>query len=143
MITVINRITINQSVNRVFDFISNLENIPFWNDYSLSVKKIQSVLGPEGAFYHQLRLDGEELLEVTEIIPNRTISYRSSSKESISFFRKIICIEIQEGKTRVADYFRMDLEIPWFIEPMRKIRIKKRTNAYLWKLKELLEHQIQ
>jgi carbon monoxide dehydrogenase subunit G len=69
-----NSIIIDRSIRDVFDYVSDLENVPRWNYAIVETKKITDGPIGVGAIFRQVRSlprRSEEMLQITEFEPDR------------------------------------------------------------------------
>ena len=67
-----NEITINHSIDEIFDFVTDLTNIPKWNYYVRSVMLTSECPAVQGATYHQVSKDDEQELRIVSIEHNKS-----------------------------------------------------------------------
>jgi uncharacterized membrane protein len=133
---------IDRPVEAVFAFVADLENNPRWESNFLEVRRLSGEPSGVGAAYEcVLRLPGQRVtsrIEVTELVPNRRISFRGDRPASAKPLGTITFKSLRNA-TKVTSRptrDRRDLQVPG-TDDAGYIR---RANAkQLEKLKTLLE----
>ena len=142
MIAIDENVAIARPVDRVFAFVTDLQNNPLWQTgVILSEKTSEGPLG-EGATYRLVnrfmgkRLDSAGI--ISEYVPNRICSYRfvSGSVDGESSF----IFEPAAGGTRFITRGVITLKLLQSVEFLAKRRARRQVKNDLLKLKELLEN---
>jgi carbon monoxide dehydrogenase subunit G len=136
-----NTITIERSRHDVFEFLSDLENIPKWNYAIVETRKTSDGPVRVGTTYRQVRSlpsRSEETLQVTELEPDRRFSVHGV----LGPFEGTLSYEFEEigGSTRLTN--GADLEahgIKRLAAPIVSGRVRDAVAANLETLKRLLE----
>jgi carbon monoxide dehydrogenase subunit G len=136
-----NTITIERSPHDVFEFLSNLENVPKWNYAIVETRKTSDGPVRVGTTYRQVRSlpsRREETLQVTELEPDRRFTVHAG----LGPFEGTLTYEVEEvgGSTRLTN--NADLEargIKRLVAPIVSGRIRDAVGANLETLKQLLE----
>jgi len=132
-----NEITINRSIDEVFDFVADPTSIPKWNYYVRSVVSTSEIPLAQGATYHQVRKDDEQDLRIVSVESNKSLVMTiPPSKPELR--REMIFTGIGES-TRIKDRWRLDMGVPKLLEPLAANRAKSGVRDNLGKLKLLLE----
>jgi carbon monoxide dehydrogenase subunit G len=136
-----NTITVERSPHDVFEFVSDLENVPRWN-YAIVETRMTSD-GPVrvGTTYRQVRSlpsRSEETLQVTELEPDR----RFAVQGGLGPFEGTLTYEFEEvsGNTRLTN--KADLRARGIMKlaaPIVSGRVREAVAANLDTLKRLLE----
>jgi carbon monoxide dehydrogenase subunit G len=136
-----NTITIERSRHDVFEFLSDLENIPKWNFAIVETRKTSDGPVRVGTTYRQVRSlpsRSEETLQVTELEPDRRFSVHGG----LGPFEGTLSYEFEEigGSTRLTN--GADLEahgIKRLAAPIVSGRVRDAVASNLETLKRLLE----
>ena len=136
-----NAITIERPTHDVFEFVSDLENVPKWN-YAI-VESWKTSDGPVrvGTMYRQVRSlpsRSEETLQVTELEPDRRFAIHGG----LGPLDGTLTYEFEEvgGNTRLTN--RANLEARGIVKlaaPVISGRVREAVAANLETLKQLLE----
>ena len=140
MFKIENRIKINKSRELVFNFLSDLENIPLWNYFVNDVRKISS--DDDKTFYHQVRQNDSQTIEVQKQHFPDYIMIKTTNEEKIRFTRIFNLNEDNNGNCILEDYFEIDLGYPRILQEVFNLKIKKAVKENLVRLKDLLEFKI-
>ena len=133
-----NTVVIHCSVEEVFEFIANFQNIPKWNYYVTAVRKLSDGPIRVGTTFHQVRKTDQQDYQITEYEPERTVVVQTLPGSTPQFEMRFM-FEAQNGSTRLVDKWALDLGRNPLIELLGKGRIKSAVAENLSKLKELLE----
>jgi carbon monoxide dehydrogenase subunit G len=136
-----NTIEIERSPHDVFEFVSDLENVPRWNHAIVDTRKTSEGPIRVGTTYRQVRSvpsRSEEALEVTELDPDRRFAVHGG----LGPFEATLTYEFENvgGKTRLTN--SADLEASGIMKlaaPIASGRIREAVAANLGVLKQLLE----
>lgn len=136
-------VTVNQPVERVFAFISEIERQPDWVGPVQAVKDLQPGPVQVGttftltlAFMGQ---SGDVQQAVTILEPNRTYAQKSTSGPVPALIT--FTVEPAEGGTLVRNLTEADAsDIPRMLRSMVTRNINKQLQTDLQKLRELLEN---
>lgn len=133
-----NTIVINRPIADVFVLVVDLQSIPKWNYYVLSVVPTSPESGTVGSTYHQIRKDDEQDLRISKLEPNKSLIVETipPSKPKL---RREITFEVQGNSTRIIDKWQLDMGVPKLLEPLAANRAKSEVLENLGKLKTLLE----
>jgi uncharacterized membrane protein len=138
MIEFDNTIRINRPIAEVFTFLSDLENLPKWNYYVLTVTKLSDGPIGIGSVYHQIRKTDEQDLRIIELDRNHKIVVKTLPPSSLNL-EMTLTLQEDGNATVVRDEWRLDSGLPAPIEWLRSGRIKSAVADNLTKLKHLLE----
>lgn len=138
MVGINNTIYINVPVERLFNFLSRPENLPLWNYYLKSVRKISNGINIIGARYHQERKDDEQVFEITRFEQNKLIEFKSLEDSKLRFKRQLIFSQI-DGQTFLQDFFEVDTGLPLMLQKLFRGKLRSAVKENLAKLKQLLE----
>jgi uncharacterized membrane protein len=138
MIRFENEVTIDQSVDKVFEYVADLEKLPTWNYFVQSVSKTSSGPTGPGSSYHQVRKEDEQNLRIKEFVPNRLLIIETIPPSKPQLKREMV-FERDAGKTRIIDSWELELGLPGIIEKLSKKRVRSAVHENLSKLKRLLE----
>jgi len=138
MVQIKNELTIKKPRNDTFSFISHFENIPLWNYYVRSVKKVSEHVEGKGTIYHQVRKHDEQKFRITRYDPPNLITIETI-EDSTPQFRRTISLSQKGNRTQLHDNFEIETGSPNVVERLLKNRMKSAVNENLSKLKELLE----
>jgi carbon monoxide dehydrogenase subunit G len=138
MIEFTNEIVIERPVGEVFDFVSDLRNVPKWNYYVLEVSKTSD--GPAGAesTYHQVRKTDEQDIQIVDYQPNRQVTLQTMPSSTPEFEMRF-AFEPEGNGTRITDEWKLETGRNPLIERLGAGRIKSAVLENLGKLKELME----
>lgn len=134
-----NTITIERPLGEVYTFLANFENIPKWNYYVNSVRKVSQGPVHLGTTYHQVRKTDEQMLKVTELEPNRRIAVKTLPGSSPQLEMRLT-LQAIGSKTHIQDEWRLDTGKPAIIEKLAAGGVKAAVAENLEKLKKLLEN---
>lgn len=134
-----NRIDISRPLDEVFEFVSQLENIPRWNYYVTRVERTSEGSAMLDSEYHQIRRSDSQKLRVVAYDPNRLLVIEAIPPSKPVFRREMNFIG-NDGTTTIVDSWSLDLGLPGLIEPFSKGKVRSAVNENLHKLKELLEN---
>ncbi len=146
MIKVENSVVINRPVDEVFEFVSNIENLPQWAGPVLEAKQTSD--GPVGVGATQTQVAQflgrkiETSHEVTEYEPNKKLSTKTTSGPlpmEVSYI-----LEPAAGGTKVT--LGGDIDAGGFFklaEPIVGRMLNRQTASDAANLKELLEAQAE
>lgn len=143
MIDVTVATTIHQPVDRVFAFVSDMENEPQWHTDAVAVERTSGEVG-EGTTY-QVRFKpssmgpSEGTVEIVGYEPGRRIVARSdlgNMKPTVTHV-----FEAVNGDTRVTRQIQIETSgvMMTLMRPMMKAMVRRRNAAFLANLKGLLE----
>ena len=136
-----NTITIERSRHDVFEFLSDLENVPKWNYAIAETRKTSDGPVRVGTTYRQVRSlpsRSEETLQVTELEPDRRFAVHGG----LGPFEGTLSYELDEidGSTRLTNGADLDAHgIKRLAAPIVSGRIREAVGANLETLKQLLE----
>ena len=133
-----NKIQIHRPIQEVFSFLSDFENIPKWNYYVLSARKISGDFPGIGTTYHQVRKTDEQYLSVIEYLPDQSIAVRTLPESSPQLEMRFI-LQVEGEGTIVRDQWKLETGRPALLEKLAAGNIKSAVAENLGKLKELLE----
>ena len=136
-----NTVVIERSRHDVFEFVSNLENVPKWNYAIVATRKTSDGPVRVGTTYRQIRSvprRSEESLEITELEPDRIFAVHGG----LGPFQATLTYEFEDvaGMTRLTN--GADLEASGIMKlaaPIASSRIREAVAANLEALKQLLE----
>lgn len=138
MIDFENRVLIKRPRQEVFDFVANFENIPKWNYYVRSVRKINEVPIGIGARFHQVRKTDQQKFEIIEFErPNKVVvkTLEGSSPQFTMNFE----FDAQGEHTVLTDTWQLETGHNPLLEMLGQSRVKSAVADNLSKLKELIE----
>lgn len=138
MIQFQNEVTIDQSVDKVFEYVADLEKLPTWNYFVQRVNKTSSGPIEPGSSFHQVRKEDEQNLRIKELVPNQLLVIETIPPSKPELKREIV-FESDAGKTRIIDSWELELGVPGIIEKLSKNRVRSAVHENLAKLKRLLE----
>jgi carbon monoxide dehydrogenase subunit G len=136
-----NTITIERSRHDVFEFLSDLENIPKWNFAIVETRKTSDGPVRVGTTYRQVRSlpsRSEETLQVTELEPDRRFSVHGG----LGPFEGTLSYEFEEigGSTRLTNGADLEAQgIKRLAAPIVSGRVRDAVASNLETLKRLLE----
>lgn len=138
MISFENRVRIERPREEVFDFVSNFENVPKWNYFVKSVRKVsQGPLGL-GARFHQIRKTDQQQFEIVEFErPSKVVV--KTLKGSAPKFRMKFEFEKRYDHTILIDTWQLETGHNPLVEMLGKSKVKAAVAENLSKLKELME----
>lgn len=139
MIYLKNDITIRDKKENVYNFLSNFENIPFWNYY---VKEVYSISNKERKtnLYRQIRKNDSQTFKVIKQNFPKEIKIETISGSKIQFRRTFKLSEDNKANCKLQDNFEIDLGSPKIFQLLFKSKIKKAIFQNLTKLNEILEN---
>jgi uncharacterized protein YndB with AHSA1/START domain len=131
-------VTINRSLEDVFDFAADLTNVPKWNYYVRSVVPTSARPGTAGATYHQVRRKDEQNLRIVSLEPNQSLVVETIPPSKPELRREMIFAD--DGRsTRLTDRWELNLGVPRLLEGVAAKRARRGVRENLGKLKVLLE----
>jgi uncharacterized protein YndB with AHSA1/START domain len=141
MATFENTVMIARPVEDVFAFLSDLENIPKWNDAIVETRKVSEGPVGVGTIYQQVRSvpsRSEERLEITTYDPPRQLAIRGRLGPFAS--RLFYALDAIPEGTRVTNTVELELRGPSrLLARVAVPRVREAVAANLRKLKDLLE----
>ncbi len=138
-----NTITIERSPHDVFEFVSDLENIPKWNYAIAETRKVSEGPVGVGTTYRQARSlprRSEETLQVTQFEPDR----RFAVNGGLGPFEGTLAYEFEDlgGFTRLTNEADLDAQgIMKLAAPIASGRVRSAVAANLETLRRLLERE--
>jgi len=138
MVIIKNEIQIDSELEKVFSFLANPENLPKWNYYLVTVKKIKEGNPVIGSQYHQVRKKDAQYIELTALEGNKLIEFSSIKSSFIRFKRRMFFSATANGSL-IDDIIELRSFIPSFLLRLFTKKIQEAVKANLYKLKELLE----
>lgn len=139
MIQIKNELKINKSIEETFRFIEQFENVPLWNYYVKSVKKVSANNDGPGTIYHQIRKNDQQKFKVIEYNPPGLITIETIDNSSPKF-RRTFKLNQANGQTHLDDTFEVDTGSPVLLERLFKNKIETAVSKNLHNLKDLLEN---
>ena len=134
-----NVIEIEASISDVFEFVSDMRNMPKWNYFVTEVTQ-ENGEGPErGARYHQRRKTDSQRYEMIHLEPGRSVIIKTIPGASPKFERHLRFEAVPNG-TRLIDEMSLPTGYPGIVEGLFAGRVRRAVAENLGKLKELLEH---
>jgi uncharacterized protein YndB with AHSA1/START domain len=136
-----NTVMIGRPIEEVFGFLSDLENIPRWNDAIVETRKVSEGPVGVGTIYRQVRSvpsRSEERFEVTVYNPPRYLEIRGQLGPFPS--RLSYALDAVPEGTRITNAVELELRGPGrLLGRVAVPRVRDAVAANLQKLKELLE----
>jgi hypothetical protein len=138
-----NAITIARSPHEVFEFISDLENVPKWNYAIVETRKASEGPVAVGTTYRQVRslpTRSEETLRVTEFEPDRRFAFEGD----LGPFKGTLTYELEGigGRTRLTNNADLQpLGIAKLAAPVAAGRVRGAVAENLEALRQLLERK--
>jgi uncharacterized protein YndB with AHSA1/START domain len=136
-----NTVMIRRSIEDVFGFLSDFENVPTWNYAISETHKVSEGPVGVGTIYQQVRSvpsRSEERFEVTAYNPPRHLEIRGQLGPFPS--RLSYALDAMPEGTRVTNSVELELRGPGRLHGRVAVpRIRDAVAANLRKLKELLE----
>ncbi len=139
MIQIKNELKINKSIEDTFKFIEQFENVPLWNYYVKSVKKVSANIDGPGTIYHQIRKNDQQKFKVIEYNPPGLIAIETIDNSSPKFRRTFKLNQVND-QTHLDDTFEVDTGSPVILERLLKNKMKTAVSNNLHNLKDLLEN---
>lgn len=138
MIEFENEVTIGKPIEDVFSFVADLENIPLWNYFVMSVTKRSEGDAVVGTEYHQVRKNDSQDLKIVNLVPNHKLIIETipPSKPAL---RRAMIFDYENGQTHISDHWELNTGSFALVERIAARRIKQAVSENLEKLKELLE----
>jgi hypothetical protein len=133
-----NNITIRRPIIYVFDFVSNLENLPKWNYFVLQVTKTSPGPISAGSEFRQVRKTDQQLLRITEFDPPNALTVVSVPPSSPALTRRIT-FSGDNDHTQILDEWTLEMDIPPLLRPLGKAKVASAVRQNLSRLRELLE----
>jgi len=137
MITIRNEILIRRSVEEVFAYVADFENMPRWNYYVKSVVRTTPGEKGLGATFHQVRKDDSQDYRIVEYEPSRVVAMATLPPERSLTMR--FSLSPADGGTSLVDEWTIDTGLPWPIAGLARRTIRSAVATNLEKLRELLE----
>ena len=138
MINFENKIRIERARKEVFDFVSNFENVPKWNYFVKSVRKVNEIPLGLGARFHQIRKTDQQHFEVVEFERPSKVTVKTLEGSSPQF-RMDFEFEARDGHTILTDTWQLETGHNPLLEMLGKSKVKAAVAENLSKLKELME----
>jgi uncharacterized membrane protein len=133
-----NRIVVERPISEVFAFLADFENIPKWNYYVLSVKKVSAGTVGLGTTYHQIRKTDEQKFQITELEPPHHLAVKTLPGSHPQLEMRFI-LQAEGTKTRIRDQWKLETGKPGILERLAVGNVKSAVAENLDKLKQLLE----
>ncbi|MBL0743437.1 SRPBCC family protein [Chryseolinea lacunae] len=130
-----NEIIINRSIEDVFKFLSDFENLSKWNYYVMKVNKITEGPVAVGAVYHQSRKTDAQDFRIVAMDSPTLLALETLPPERYLLMR--FTLVAQGSSTKIIDDW--DLEASWFVRWLAKNKVQSAVMDNLQKLKTLLE----
>jgi uncharacterized membrane protein len=138
MIRFKNEITILRPAEEVFGFLSDFENIPKWNYYVRSVRKVSDGEIGLHSVFHQIREHDEQIYEIIDYRPGESLVVRTRPGSELQFERAFTLRSVN-GATELADDWKLDTGRSGLVEKLAAKTVKKAVLDNTVRLKELLE----
>jgi carbon monoxide dehydrogenase subunit G len=138
MINFENKILIERPRQEVFDFVANFENVPKWNYFVKSVRKINEVPLGLGARFHQIRKTDQQQFEIIEFERTDKVVVKTLDGSSPQFTMTFE-FEASGNQTLLRDTWQLETGYNPLLEMLGKSKIKAAVAENLSKLKELME----
>lgn len=138
MVVIKNTISINLTIEKVFNFLSNSVTLPLWNYYIKSVQKISTGTEEVGSRFHQIRKNDEQFFFISKFERNKFLEFKTEPNSSLDFIRQMTFSEA-DGITLIDDCLDIDTRYPLLLQKLFSRKIKHGVKENLAKLKELLE----
>ena len=143
MITVEHSVVINRPIEKVFEFMIDIENAPQWRQGLVEVKKLSDELVVGARASEVLQFLGrrmETTYEITEYEPNKKFGFKTTSGPIP--MEGGFNVEPAEGGTKVS--FKIQGEAGGFFrlaEPILARMVRRQVETDYANLKDLLEAQ--
>ena len=138
MIEFSNAITIQRPPAEVFAFVADFENVPKWNYFVESVRKVDQIPIGIGARFHQIRKTDQQHFEIIEFErPSRVVV--KTLEGSLPKFTMDFEFEATGDSTILIDTWQLETGHNPLLEMLGKSKIKSAVADNLSKLKELME----
>src|SRR4051812_37412195 len=121
MIKFENSLLINRSLEEVFKFISNFENMPKWNYFVLVVKETSPEPPSIGKTFDLTRKVDKHRLSIIEYELNHRVTFKTVSKRPSLVMR--FNFETEGDATRLIDGWELKTGIPGFLEGLGTGRV--------------------
>jgi len=134
MINFENTIRIERPRQEVFDFVSNFENIPKWNYFAKSVRKVNEVPLSLGARFHQICKADQQQFEIIEFErPDKVVV--KTLEGSTPQFTMSFEFEANGDQTLLRDTWQLETGYYPLLEMLGKSKVKSAVAENLSKLK--------
>lgn len=138
MIRFENKIRIERTREEVFDFVSNFENVPKWNYFVESVRKVDHIPIGVGTRFHQIRKTDQQHFEIVEFErPSKVVV--KTLEGSLPKFTMAFEFEAEGDSTILTDSWQLETGQNPFLEMLGKAQVKSAVAENLSKLKDLME----
>lgn len=138
MVLIHNRISINTSIGKSFDFFANPEKIPLWNYYVVKTRKISQGPAGIGTRYRQTRKDDEQILEIIAFEKDKVFELSTLPDSKLKFKRRIT-FGGTATLTIIDDHIEFDNGHPMLLQKLFRKRMENAVKKNLLKAKQLLE----
>ena len=138
MIQFQNKVTINRSLQDVFNFVTDLEKLPYWNYFVIRVTKMTAGPLAAGAEYQQVRKTDSQRLRITEVEPPKAFTVISVPPSQPQLKRTMV-FDGNEHQTEITDAWSLELGLPPILRSLGQVKASSAVRENLDKLKELLE----
>jgi carbon monoxide dehydrogenase subunit G len=138
MIDFENKVLIERPRQEVFDFVSNFENVPKWNYFVKSVRKVNEVPLGLGARFHQIRKTDQQHFEIIEFERPDKVVVKTLAGSSPQFTMTFE-FEASGDQTWLTDTWQLEAGYNPLLEMLGKAKIKAAVAENLSKLKQLME----
>jgi uncharacterized membrane protein len=130
-------VTIRRPRAEVFGFVADLENLPTWNYYVVSVRRTTPGSVGVGSTFHQVRESDEQDLEIVAYEEGRSIAFATLPPERPLRIR----FSLVDGPTGtvLVEEWALDIGAAAVVGGLVTPHIEGAVNANLAHLRELLE----
>ncbi|GAB4509380.1 MAG: hypothetical protein OHK0046_04250 [Anaerolineae bacterium] len=139
MIRFENIVEIKRSVEDVFDFIANFENLPLWNHYIIRTRKTADGMTGRGTTFQIVRKADTQVFIITEFVPYRLIALKTIQGSSPRYLRRFTFEHISPDSTRLIDLWEIPTGRNHLAERLAAYNMRTSVAGSLDKLKTLLE----
>ena len=134
-----NSINIKRSIDEVFQFVAEFENVPKWNYFVKNVVKTSDGPVGQGTVFHQIRETDTQDYHITEFNHNEKIVVETI-RNSKPKFRREMTFRDDKTSTVIFDNWILDIGMFGIFDRLVAARIKSAVSENLDRLKELQEN---
>jgi uncharacterized protein YndB with AHSA1/START domain len=131
-------IDIDRPIGGVFDYLIDFENIPAWNPYVQTVKKVTAGPVDLGTRFHQVRRTDQQDYDITGLNRPHLIEVSTTASSAPPF---VIRFELSSHahRTKLQDTWKLDAGISKVLEGIARRQVRSSVQENLTRLKILLE----
>jgi carbon monoxide dehydrogenase subunit G len=139
MIEAINKIRIERPAWFVFEFLSDIENSPLWEQFDMRAIKITPGIVELGTQYRLVHAKYERTLRVIDYEKDRRIAVVTVEETAPNVALSIRLHPEGDALTLALVDWKLATGLPGLVERLAEGKVKQAVSESLYKLRELLE----